>query len=308
MSYADDTVLKSRIMSCLASTNYYRLSAYWYPFREKDVVGKRLDSLQAGTHWEKVWNYYLFDRRLRTLLFDVISKTEIALRTQIAYHWSKDTSRTSPQRYTSSYKSNYKRQYLIKSIQETYDKSETDCAAHFRREKNIGNAADLPIWVFVEFSTFGNLAVLYSKGLKDATKRTIASYFGFSSADLFASILGVLRNVRNACAHQERIWNRRWGSSRNTPYLKNITLSDWHYTWDAHQQAWSPAAHGNVLCSDRATTAAILTFCHIIVRNIDPNSKWKERFLDLLATGPRSSFYRELGFDSAEWKSHPLWE
>ena len=52
----------------LASVSYYRLSAYWYPFRLPD------DSLRPGTAIETVWRRYTFDRQLRLLVLDAIER------------------------------------------------------------------------------------------------------------------------------------------------------------------------------------------------------------------------------------------
>jgi abortive infection bacteriophage resistance protein len=48
----------------LGVVSYYRLSGYWYTFRQSD------DSFKAGTSFEQVWNTYVFDRHLRLLVMD----------------------------------------------------------------------------------------------------------------------------------------------------------------------------------------------------------------------------------------------
>ena len=64
----------------LAAVNYYRLSGYWYPFRNPD------DTFKPGTTFEMVWQRYAFDRRLRLLVMDAIERLEVAIRSQLAYH------------------------------------------------------------------------------------------------------------------------------------------------------------------------------------------------------------------------------
>jgi abortive infection bacteriophage resistance protein len=48
----------------LTAVNYYRLSDYWYTFRNPD------DTFKAGTTFDLVWNTYVFDRYLRLLVMD----------------------------------------------------------------------------------------------------------------------------------------------------------------------------------------------------------------------------------------------
>ncbi len=70
------------IMSRLAAVNYYRLSGYWYPFRNPD------DSFKPGTTFDNVWELYVFDRHLRLLVMDAIERIEISVRSQLAYNHS----------------------------------------------------------------------------------------------------------------------------------------------------------------------------------------------------------------------------
>lgn len=66
----------------LARLNYYRLTAYWYPF----YADPETHDFQPETRFEDVIAHYEFDRRLRLRVMDAIERFEIALRTQFAYH------------------------------------------------------------------------------------------------------------------------------------------------------------------------------------------------------------------------------
>ena len=71
----------------LQTVSYYRLSAYMLPFKKR--IGKEVvDEFRYGTTFEDVYNLYVFDRKLRLLIFDAIEKIEIAVRTEIAYQLS----------------------------------------------------------------------------------------------------------------------------------------------------------------------------------------------------------------------------
>lgn len=92
----DDEIRAERLLSHIS---YYRLSAYMLPFRKLDG-GNYLDQFKEGTSWDDVYNLYLFDRKLRLLVFDAIERIEVSIRTQITYqlshkygsHWQTDAS------------------------------------------------------------------------------------------------------------------------------------------------------------------------------------------------------------------------
>ena len=64
----------------LRTTNYYRLSAYRYPFRkiEKDSVIS--DDFEAGAQFKDVIKLYEFDRRLGLQIVDAIERIEVYVR------------------------------------------------------------------------------------------------------------------------------------------------------------------------------------------------------------------------------------
>lgn len=64
---------------CLESINYYRLSAYFLPFRNAD------GSYNAGTSFSRIVQIYEFDRLLRRSLFSALEEIEISMRARLAY-------------------------------------------------------------------------------------------------------------------------------------------------------------------------------------------------------------------------------
>src|SRR5699024_6056657 len=67
------------------NVGYYRLSAYWSPYREllREEPPIRGDNFLPGTTFEDIAALYEFDRKLRTLVHDGIERIEIGLRTQL---------------------------------------------------------------------------------------------------------------------------------------------------------------------------------------------------------------------------------
>lgn len=71
----------------LANISYYRLSAYMLPYKKKED-GIIIDAFKEGTTWDDIYDLYVFDRKLRLLVFDAIERLEVAIRTQIIYQLS----------------------------------------------------------------------------------------------------------------------------------------------------------------------------------------------------------------------------
>lgn len=68
----------------LSNISYYRLSAYWYTL----LKNPKADHLfEEGSTFETVIDTYVFDRKLRLVIFDEIERIEIALRTTIIYNY-----------------------------------------------------------------------------------------------------------------------------------------------------------------------------------------------------------------------------
>jgi len=55
----------------LADLNYYRLTAYFLPFRQSD------DNFKPGTNFETIFSLYEFDRKMRGVIFSAIEEVEV---------------------------------------------------------------------------------------------------------------------------------------------------------------------------------------------------------------------------------------
>ena len=68
----------------LRRVGYYRLSGYWYPFRQFND-GKRANEFFEGSKFDDVVALYLFDRKLRLMAMDAIERIELAIQVEIAH-------------------------------------------------------------------------------------------------------------------------------------------------------------------------------------------------------------------------------
>ncbi|WP_207558829.1 Abi family protein, partial [Mycobacteroides abscessus] len=71
----------------LESVGYYRLSGYWYPFRQRDNTdpSQVLDQFVPGTTFAEVAALYEFDRGLRAHLQVALERVEVVMRSQIGH-------------------------------------------------------------------------------------------------------------------------------------------------------------------------------------------------------------------------------
>lgn len=327
---------KDDLICRLKAVNYYRLTGYLHIFRETEIdhQGNRTkaNTYRNGTTLDLVWKYYLFDRRLRLLLLDAIERIEITLRTHVAYYWAKSTKCSNPQKFSTSYKPDFyktigsgnsepsrsRKDVLLQTFQRSFDRSIDDCVLHHRENLGFRNVEDLPIWVFIELSTIGELAWLFS-GLKNKLKEEIASNFKCPDIDFFTSLITLIHHARNACAHHARVWNRTWNQSRGTknnpatrtqlnPIVKNTSLTTWNLQWDKNQNQWAPWTEtAREFSFQKTSTAFLLTVCRYFLRTSANTSTWNDRLMELFTrVDTPSNVIVEMGFPK-HWKKHPLW-
>ncbi len=70
-------------VECLHRNGCYRLSAYWYPFRQL-VTGKRTDQFLPDSRFEDARKLYVFDKEFKLHLLDALERVEIAVRVEMA--------------------------------------------------------------------------------------------------------------------------------------------------------------------------------------------------------------------------------
>lgn len=193
----------------LSKTNYYRLSAYFLPF--KDPYGTYI----SGTTFERVFHIYEFDRKIRTLLFCAIERIETALRAHLAYmHGMKYGALGYRDPENFDFKSDYKFGKLIKSKEEKekeFQKTINRVILNnknnlFVKHHNENYGGQFPIWVIIELFTFGMLSKFFSH-LHTQDKKVIARQY-HTSYKILGSWLRCCTDLRNICAHGGRLYYR----------------------------------------------------------------------------------------------------
>lgn len=278
---------RALIVSRLKAVSYYRLSGYWYPFREPDpnTPPQRTDHFKPGTAFDDVWSLYVFDRRLRLLVLDAIERIEVTVRSHLAYlHAHTHGAFAYATQPNSLPNSNPKHlANLLDSVREETARSREAFVKHFLAKYGNSHNNVLPVWMAVEVMAFRSVLTFYRGCIQDI-RREVAQTFGVHHK-VFTSWLVALNTIRNVCAHHGRLWNRPAGTRYKIPAKEK----DWH----------TPVRVGN----DRMF--GILTICKWSLDRIAPQSCWAGRLKALLDEFPAVPT-RSMGFPE-NWTECPIW-
>jgi abortive infection bacteriophage resistance protein len=272
---------RDTLIARLRAVNYYRLSAYWYTFRDTNAAD---DRLLPGTTLDTVWRRYVFDRHLRLLVMDAIERVEVALRTEVANRFTlKHAAFGHLDRANLPGLSIEDHRFLMDRIRTEQGKSREDFVRHYASKYT--SETELPLWMAVELMTFGTMYTLF-RGLPSRLKKDVARTYGVH-APAMASWLRTLNLVRNVCAHHARLWNREFDAKPLIPEAK-------------HDEQWHQPVQ---ITSDRMF--GILTVLYYLLRQVAPQSAWKDRFRQLMDTYPDVPL-RFMGFPE-NWEDSPIW-
>lgn len=237
---------RGKALEYLERIGYYRLSGYWFPFRERSGIccpleprrGRKykkgqtdrllFDRFKAGARFEDAVQLYIFDKKLRLLTMDALERIEVALRVDIAHTLGRHNSFA----YLDS-------THFFAGFSIELDKSTGLTKHHQWLSKHAGliNRSNeefikhnkekyglpLPIWVACEVWDFGSLSTLFG-GMREVDQDLISKKYGIGNGRVFASWLRSLNYLRNVCAHHSRLWNRNIIDQPKLPPLEEAPL------------------------------------------------------------------------------------
>jgi abortive infection bacteriophage resistance protein len=282
----------------LERIGYYRLSGYWYSFRQLElsqddngkITSHRLDDFQEGSHFKDAVHLYVFDKKLRLLALDALERIELALRVDIAHLLGEQDPYAHEEpamfhgnfakKVNSSGKTEH--QYWLEKYHTHVHRA--------RREPFVKHYMDkygrLPIWVAIEIWDFGLLSKMYA-GLQYKHKEHIAAKYGARSGKDFEGWLRGLNFVRNVSAHHSRLWNIN--------VLERASLLQDDDNWKKLNNA-----------------RPFFYFCLMqkLMKVICPRSSWAQRFADLMNEFPDVGCCAVSLADFGlleEWQTWDLW-
>lgn len=242
-----------RALRWLRSVSYYRLSAYFLPFKDGEQFRSEAD-------FNDIAGLYIFDRKLRLLVLDAIERIEVAIRTSVTYeigHAYGTFGHTDP----TNFAPDFDHPRFMNELLDEEGRAKEAFALHFRQQ--YAEEPHLPVWMATELLSFGTVSKLY-QSLDPKLRQRIASPYKVD-AQFLASWLHMLTYARNVCAHHKRLWNRHLAIKPRFP---------------SRSLAWPHQVPDN-----ERLYAVLVVLRHMMTVN-SPNSKWVERLHGLLAAHP----------------------
>lgn len=263
----------------LARLNYYRLTAYWFPF----YSDPKTHDFRPGTRFDDVLVHYEFDRRLRLRVMDAIERFEIALRTQFAYQlahryggWAyEDTDLFSNLRQHTS---------RLNTLDRELDRSQETFIQHYKRKYSAPQRP--PIWIACEVMSLGLLSSLFDNLKQRADRKAIARDFGLDELVL-RSLAHHITFIRNICAHHGRLWNRKFAITTKLPRRVSPDL----------QESLEPRFPQNLY-----NTLVLLGYC---LEQISDDGRWRKQVTELIGQYPQVDV-SAMGFPP-DWETRPFW-
>ncbi|MBX7246629.1 MAG: Abi family protein [Candidatus Sumerlaeaceae bacterium] len=278
---------RDELIEYLRAVSYYRLSGYWFPYKQPD------DNFRPGTTFQQVWRTYVFDRRLRLLVLDPIERMEVALRSRIIDRMTCaagpfahcDPGNFAPTMIGATRNPKFKSIHdeFMAQLEDSAKRSNELFVKHFRA-KYISET-DLPFWMAGETMTFGMVLTCF-RHLKTPMQKEIAWDFGIPAAVLSSWLL-TINYVRNLCAHHCRFWNRDLAVKPMIP--NHRSLPGWH----------KPGTIPN------KRAFAVLTLLKHLLKHTAPNSRWQLRLRELLDEFNDQPI-GQMGFIK-DWEQCPIW-
>ena len=283
----------------LANISYYRLSAYMLPYKKKEN-GIIIDAFKEGTTWDDIYDLYVFDRKLRLLVFDAIERLEVAIRTQIIYQLS--------HKYGSHWQDNAhifmpSREVTLRDGRKITIDVYREIQSHIKEQLHSNRAEvfiqhyhnkydtpeNPPSWMSVEIMYFNHLSKICT-GLKNRADIVgIASYFALPPKT-FCSWLHTMNYVRNICAHHSRLWNRDL----------NIVPEKLSFS---KRLVWI----SNPDTAKRSKNYYFFCMINYMLQVANPTSQFKSKLKELLEEYKNVISLDSMGFPQG-WKEEKMWE
>jgi abortive infection bacteriophage resistance protein len=188
---------------------YERLRIYFLSRRQTNILGK---PFIPNTTYRDIISLYECDVKLRDACFLAVGQFELLLRNAISEALSIQYG-SHPYYEIMAYKNPQANLEAIQTFVRTYQKS-GDPRAKYYKEK-YSRPVMPPIWIMKEFLTFGSASYIYQR-LESSIRTTVATQFGVNTDRVFTQWMECLVDLRNGCAHHDRLFNRSFQKQPST--------------------------------------------------------------------------------------------
>ena len=196
---------------------YERLRIYF--LSRRDQPEKRF---RPGTTFRDIVNLYECDSRFRGLAFEAVGRFELAFRNAISDTLSERFG-SHPYDDLNAFKDVEAHGQALCQVKSTFNKkaSKDPRARHYCETYN--RPVLPPIWLLKEFLTFGDAARLYDT-LCGPLRKDVARKFDVSERPVFDNWVKCFVDLRNLCAHHDRLFNRPFQKGISRLERKNVPV------------------------------------------------------------------------------------
>ena len=182
------------------------------------------DIYLPNTKLTEIRDLYIFDRQLREIFLKYILQVEVTLKSYISYTFSEQYGHENYLVYnnfdTTSKDADSKITKLIAKIQnEIANKANDPSISHY-----LVKYGYIPLWVLSNIITLGTLSKFYSL-MKQVDRQKVSREYNIMDNQL-KSIMYYLSNIRNFCAHGNRLYCFRSKQSLITMPIHSILRDD----------------------------------------------------------------------------------
>lgn len=211
----------------LLRVNYYRFCGYGLYFEEFDNKGNRLDKFLPKTTFNRIYNLYLWDEKLRTLLQKYLGRFEIMFRSVLNYVMVSETQNPfwflDDKLFTNSIELSNLKQECVDALERAIDNNELS-AVHF---KTAYTESDVPpCWILSEYLSFGKWSKVFGALKYQSHVKKVASTLKAPPHDVVSWVRSLVI-LRNRCAHHGRFWGYRFKiRPSRTPTMQRLHLGN----------------------------------------------------------------------------------
>jgi len=180
---------------------YERLRIYFLSRRDHTITGK---PFFPNTNYKDILRIYEADDKLRSVCFLAVGQFEIILRNRISEALSSRFG-SHPYFEKAAFRNKELQIDALKKLSSIYETSKDRRIKHYK--DNYSNPPLPAIWTLKEQLTFGAASRLI-KALDNNIAKEIAISFGIHTEVLFEKWVEALVDLRNICAHHDRLFNR----------------------------------------------------------------------------------------------------
>lgn len=196
----------------LMRENYFFISGYRHLFMKNDNM------FITGTKFEELYAMFLFDRKIRNIMFKFILVVENNLKSIISYELSKkygyrEKDYLNPNNFTQN---NIKARQVRDVLNKMKRQIRVNGHKHTATMHYIDNYGYIPMWILVKVLSMGIISELYNI-LKSEDKIDIAEIYGID-AETLGIYVSLIANFRNICAHEDILYDYR--TQRRIPDTK----------------------------------------------------------------------------------------